>query len=364
MGSATFAALVFFITATLSLSVIMLQRSRSHDNSPLWLEERRTIEIFQRVAPSVVHVTTLGVDQSPLPTLRADEDPGLGVGSGFVWNDRGYIVTSQHVVDHRGEVNVTLSDGSTHKADLVGWNAATDLAVIAIAVPSGLLAPLELGSSADLQVGQKVFSISTPFGLDQTLTVGVVSALNRGIQALNGKLIRGVVQTDAAINPGSSGGPLLDSSGAVIGITTAIHDSSATNVGVGFAVPVDTIRRIVPHIIQSGYEPWPELGLVLAPTDFSRHFLERMPTEEGRNGILVIEVKVDSPAGKANIVPVVTGDNFVTVGDAIIGIDGRPVVSRDVLSEVLLKKREGDEVLLKLIRGGLTVYETLVFGSR
>lgn len=364
MGSATFAALVFFITATVSLSVIQLKRSASDESSLLWPEERRTIEIFQRVAPSVVHVTSEGVEQSPLPKPRADEDPGPGVGSGFVWNDRGYIVTNHHLVDHRGVANVTLSDGSKYRAVLVGVDEDTDLAVLAIPVAVGMLEPLELGSSADLQVGQKVFSIGTPFGLDQSLTVGVVSALNRGIRAMNGKLIDGVVQTDAAINPGSSGGPLLDSSGAVIGVSTAIHDSSLTNVGVSFAVPVDTIRRIVPRIIQLGVEPWPELGLVLAETEFSRRFLGHMPTEAGRNGILVIEVEADSPASRAKIVPVMYGDNFMTVGDVIVGIDGERVASRDDLSEVLLQKREGDLVLLELIRAVSTVHEKLVFGSR
>ena len=173
MGSATFAAMVFFITATLSLSVILLQRSRSDETTKLWPEERRTIELFQRVAPSVVHVTPEGREHSPLPSPRADEDPGPGVGSGFVWNDRGYIVTNHHVVDHRGQVAVTLSDGSKYKADLVGFDEDADLAVIAIPMPLGMVMPLELGSSAGLQVGQKVFSIGTPFGLDQTLTVGV-----------------------------------------------------------------------------------------------------------------------------------------------------------------------------------------------
>jgi len=361
MGSANFAALVFFITATVSLSVILLQRSGSEETSRLWPEERRTIELFKRVAPSVVHVTPAGVEQPLLPGSRADEDPGPSIGSGFVWNDRGYIVTNHHVIDHRGRAQVTLSDGSKYMADLLGFDEDSDLAVIAIPVPLGMLMPLELGSSADLQVGQKVFSISTPFGLDQTLTVGVVSALNRRMHAQNGKFIDGVVQTDAAINPGSSGGPLLDSSGTVIGVSTAIHESSATNVGVSFAVPVDTIRRIVPRIIEFGFEPWPELGFVLATTEFSRTFLGQMSTEVGRNGILLIAVTVDSPAWKAGMMPAIPD---MTIGDVIIGIDGQRVTSRDDLTRVLLHKRKGDEVLLELIRGGLTVDEKLVFGSR
>jgi len=200
-------------------------------------DEKGTISLFKAVSPSVVYITTMAVRQEFF-SLRALEVP-QGAGSGFVWNDNGYIVTNYHVIAEAQGARVTLADRSTWSAQLVGAEPDKDIAVLKIDAPKHLLPPIPLGTSSDLQVGQKVFAIGNPFGFDQTLTTGVISGLGREIESATHRLIQGVIQTDAAINPGNSGGPLLDSAGRVIGINTAIVSPSGAYAGIGFAVPVD-----------------------------------------------------------------------------------------------------------------------------
>ena len=221
-------------------------------------DEQTTIELFESVSPSVVYITSITVQRS-LFNFRAMEVP-KGTGSGFLWDDQGTVVTNYHVIEGAQRAHVTLYDQTTWPAELVGVEMDKDLAVLRIKAPKESLTAIPVGTSADLQVGQKVFAIGNPFGLDHTLTMGIISALGREIQAVNGRTIQGVIQTDAAINPGNSGGPLLDSAGRLVGINTAIYSPSGAYAGIGFAVPVDLVNRIVPQIIRYGKALKPGVG--------------------------------------------------------------------------------------------------------
>ena len=320
----------------------------------LTAEEARTIELFRLASPSVVHVATHRM-WKPMWTRDVGLIPAQS-GSGVVWDEAGYVVTSNHLVRDSHAAFVTLHDGSTWAARLVGASEAHDLAVLFVDAPRALLRGMALGSSADLQVGQRVFAIGNPFGMDQTLTSGLISGLDRSLSVqLTNRVasIDGVVQTDAAINPGSSGGPLLDSSGRMVGINTAIHSASDTYAGIGFAIPVDTVNLIVPHMIQHGHVPWPELGVLFAPDGAD----ERLGTE----GIVIISVNEQGPAARAGL------RNMVFVGgqpisyDTVTTIDGCIVRRRCDVDELLLKKEPGETVALDVTRGDerLRVFVTL-----
>jgi S1-C subfamily serine protease len=213
-------------------------------------EEKATIELFRQASKSVVYITAIALRRDAF-SLNVYEIPE-GTGSGFMWDEEGHIVTNYHVIRTANGCQVTLADNSTYSAELVGAAPAKDLAVLRIDAPKRLLRPIPVGTSRDLLVGQKVFAIGNPFGLDQTLTTGVISALNREIQSVARQPIQGVIQTDAAINPGNSGGPLLDSAGRLIGVNTAIFSPSGAYAGIGFAIPVDTVNEVVPKLIQQG----------------------------------------------------------------------------------------------------------------
>ncbi|MCZ6452167.1 MAG: trypsin-like peptidase domain-containing protein, partial [Deltaproteobacteria bacterium] len=214
----------------------------------LSVEESLTIALFRKASPSVVNITTLTVRRDVF-TLNLLEIPE-GTGSGFVWDNAGHIVTNYHVIQNADVAQVTLADQSTLKARRIGVAPDKDLAVLQIDVAKSRLRPIPIGSSNNLRVGQKVYAIGNPFGLDQTLTTGVISALGREIESVTRRPIRGVIQTDAAINPGNSGGPLLDSAGRLIGVNTQIFSPSGASVGIGFAIPVDTVNRVVPQLIR------------------------------------------------------------------------------------------------------------------
>ena len=235
---------------------------------PLTSEEHANIEIFRRASPSVVHITSLGM-QRDLFSLRVQEVP-RGTGTGFVWDERGHIVTNFHVIQDANGAKVTLADQSSWDAELVGTFPGRDLAVLRIKAPRDKLPPIAIGSSRDLQVGQRVYAIGNPFGLDQTLTVGIVSALNREIESFGGRTIRGVIQTDAAINPGNSGGPLLDSAGRLIGINSQIASPSGASAGIGFAIPVDEVNRVVPRLIRDGRFVRPSIGVGAGSAELQR----------------------------------------------------------------------------------------------
>jgi S1-C subfamily serine protease len=216
----------------------------------LFEDEKRTIGIFRQASPSAVHITTLAVRRDRL-TRNLSRIP-QGTGSGFIWDREGRVVTNYHVIQGADAADVTLADQSVWKARLVGGFPDKDLAVLVIDTPKERLRPVPLGTSHDLEVGQSVFAIGNPFGLDQTLTTGIISALGREIESANGQTIGDVIQTDAAINPGNSGGPLLDSAGRLIGVNTAIQSPSGASAGIGFAIPVDEVNRVVPQLIRDG----------------------------------------------------------------------------------------------------------------
>ncbi len=306
-------------------------------------DEKATIALFEQAAPSVVYITTV-VHQRDLFSINVLEVP-KGTGSGFVWDAKGYIVTNFHVIQEATGAKVTLADGSTWDARLVGAAPDYDLAVLKIDAPAEKLRPIPVGTSFDLKVGQKVFAIGNPFGLDHTLTTGVISGLNRRMRSVSGRTIKEVIQTDAAINPGNSGGPLLDSSGRLIGVNTAIYSPSGAYAGVGFAVPVDTVNRVVPQLIRHGRLQRPVLGVELH--EQAARQLAGVP------GLLVVRVVPGSGAAKAGLRPTQVDQlGQIHLGDIIIGIDGKPVRTRDDLLEVLEQKKAGEQVVLKILRDG------------
>ncbi len=310
--------------------------------SGLLPEEERVIALFDRLSPSVVFITTMGAVHTYFG--RGQLAP-QGSGSGFMWDEKGHIVTNFHVIAQAQEAVVTLADGSEWPASLVGAAPDHDLAVLKIQAPKNLLKPIPVGRSKELRVGQFAMAIGNPFGLDQTLTTGVVSALDRQIESMSGRQIYGVVQTDAAINPGNSGGPLIDSAGRLIGVNTAIKSPSGSSAGIGFAVPVDTVNRIVPQLIDKGRAERAGLGVMLAGQVVARRF--------GVEGAVVRTVNPGSPAEAAGIRGF-DQDRFgrVRLGDVIVGVDRQTVRSTDDLTKLLDQREVGDEVVVELDRAG------------
>ncbi|MCX7974052.1 MAG: trypsin-like peptidase domain-containing protein [Candidatus Aminicenantes bacterium] len=310
-------------------------------SSELLEDEKNTIEIFQKTAPSVVFITSL-VLRRDFFTLDVFEIP-KGTGSGFIWDKNGHIVTNYHVVEGASALNVTLADNNTYSAELVGVAPSKDLAVLKIKAPAQLLNPIPLGTSAGLQVGQKVLAIGNPFGLDHTLTVGVVSALGREITSMTDRKIHNVIQTDAAINPGNSGGPLLDSKGRLIGVNTAIVSPSGAYAGIGFAIPVDTVKRVVPQLIKYGKFMRPGLGVSVVSDSIAARL--------GVKGIIVARVYPESNAAKAGLRGISrTSRGEYILGDIIVAVDGQSVKNYDDLAFLLEKHEIGDIVELEILR--------------
>lgn len=309
-------------------------------------DEKSTIALFRQASPAVVNITALGV-QRDLFTLNLYQIP-QGTGSGFVWDHSGNVITNFHVIQNADAAQVTLADQSNWKARVVGVAPDKDLAVLRIDAPSKRLQPIPIGTSKDLQVGQSVFAIGNPFGLDQTLTTGVISALNREIESVTRRPIQGVIQSDAAINPGNSGGPLLDSAGRLIGVNTAIYSPSGASAGIGFAIPVDTVNRIVPELIRSGRVTRPGLGIQIAD--------EQIAERLGVNGVLVVDVARGSAASKAGIQPTRRDtEGKLRLGDIITTVDGKTVATPNDLFLLLEKYKIGDVVTLSMLRDGKTV---------
>lgn len=306
-------------------------------------EEKSNIELFRLSSPSVVYITRLAMRRDRF-SLNLFEIP-QGTGSGFVWNDQGHVITNFHVIQGASVLRVTLADNSEWDARVVGRAPDQDLAVLFINAPRDRLKPIAIGQSANLQVGQRVFAIGNPFGLDQTLTTGIISALGREINAVSGRKISGVIQTDAAINPGNSGGPLLDSAGRLIGVNTAIFSPSGSNAGIGFAVPVDTVNRVVPQLLRHGRVIRPGLGIHVA----DRGTAERL----GVRGVLIIRVQKGSAAEGAGLRG--TGRNRegrLVLGDVIVGVGERSITSLDDLLDALDAHKVGDVVEVRLMRDG------------
>jgi S1-C subfamily serine protease len=309
-------------------------------------DEKSTITLFRQASPSVVNITAIGVERD-LFTLNLYQIP-QGTGSGFVWDTNGDIITNFHVIQNADAAQVTLADQSNWKARVVGVAPDKDLAVLRIDAPGNRLRPIPIGTSKDLQVGQSVFAIGNPFGLDQTLTTGIISALNREIESVTRRPIQGVIQSDAAINPGNSGGPLLDSAGRLIGVNTAIYSPSGASAGIGFAIPVDTVNRIVPELIRSGKVTRPGLGVQIAD--------EQIAQRLGVTGILVVDVAKGSAAAKAGIQPTRRdGEGRLRLGDIITAVDSKKVESPNDLYLLLEKYKIGDSVNISILRNGKTV---------
>ncbi len=310
-------------------------------NANLTSAELATIKLFEDAAPSVCFITTMNVRLDYF-TRDVTEIP-RGTGSGFVWDNKGHIVTNYHVIQGADKAQVTLSDRSVYPAKLIGVAPEKDLAVLEIDITSNKLRPIPLGVSENLRVGQSVYAIGNPFGLDQTLTTGIVSALGREIQSVAGIPIRDAIQTDAAINPGNSGGPLLDSSGKLIGVNTAIYSPSGASAGIGFSIPVDVVRWVVPELILYGKVKRPSLGVELA----RQQILQRL----GLEGALVLDISRNGAADRAGIQPTYRDrSGAIRLGDIIVGINGEKITSNNDLYLTLEKYNPNDVVRVKLLR--------------
>jgi len=309
----------------------------------LGADERDTIAVFEAASDSVVFITT--------STLRRDywslnlfEVP-QGSGSGFIWDSRGYVVTNFHVIADASRIQIVMADRTEYDAKVAGLDADHDLAVLKIDARSDKLRPVHIGRSGTLRVGQKVLAIGNPFGLDQTLTTGVVSATGRTIRSMTDRTIDGAIQTDAAINPGNSGGPLLDSTGRLIGVNTQILSPSGAYAGVGFAVPVDIVSRVVPQLI--------DFGKVIKPGFGVRTLSDRQAARWGLTGVVLAQVDRGSAAERAGLQGMrqVRPGRF-EIADIIVGIDGEAVENQDDLYRILDRHAVGDEVEVEILREG------------
>ncbi|KAG8384828.1 hypothetical protein BUALT_Bualt04G0158900 [Buddleja alternifolia] len=312
-------------------------------------DELATVRLFQDNTPSVVYITNLASKQDAF-TLDVFEVP-QGSGSGFVWDAQGHIVTNYHVIRGASDLKVTLADQSVYDAKVVGFDQDKDVAVLRIDAPKDKLRPIPIGVSADLLVGQKVYAIGNPFGLDHTLTTGVIrfkfyfSGLRREISsAATGRPIQDVIQTDAAINPGNSGGPLLDSSGNLIGINTAIYSPSGASSGVGFSIPVDTVGGIVDQLVKFGKVTRPILGIKFAP--------DQSVEQLGVSGVLVLDAPTNGPAGKAGLRST-KRDTYgrLILGDIITSLNGKKVSNGSDLYRILDQCKVGEKVTVEVLRG-------------
>ena len=305
-------------------------------------EERRQIRVFRTASASTVFITNVGYRRDFF-SMNIEKIP-QGSGTGFVWDKAGHIVTNYHVIEKGREFTVTFGGDTTYPAKVVGVAPNKDLAVLKVEAPEDLLFPLELGRSADLAVGQKVMAVGNPFGLDHTLTVGVVSALGREWTSPGGRTIKDVIQTDAAINPGNSGGPLLDSRGRLIGVNMSIISPSGAFAGIGFSVPVDTVRRMIPQLIQHGRPIRPGIGIHIVPDHVARRY--------GIEGVVVDEVNQGWPAAKAGMEPVRLTRSNKMIGDVIVAVNDQPIGSSDDLLDAFELAGVGAEVSLTLKNQG------------
>lgn len=330
------------------------------DLAPIDIEEQLVTNLYDRVGPSVVHITAQVITMNFFFGPSASE----GTGSGFIYDEAGHIVTNYHVIEDAESIEVKFSDEVSLSARVIGIDPSNDLAVLAVdgAIPN--ISPLELGNSSDLRVGQRAIAIGNPFGLDRTLTTGVVSALGRPLQTDNENYIYNVIQTDAAINPGNSGGPLLDSRGRVIGVNTAVRQNAEN---IGFAVPADTVRRVIPALIENGTYPHPWLGLLgYSITPGLAEALD-LPVEEG---VLVAQLYREGPAIEAEIRgaqdQIIIGNQRVLVGgDIITAVNNTPISDWNNLTEFLeLNTEVGQSITLSLLRDGQPLEQTLTLAAQ
>jgi putative serine protease PepD len=334
IGAGTGAATVAVLGTSSDETVVRQVTVETADNTSATSGGLTIAQVYDRSYKGVVEISVSGTSATPFGDQSTE-----GQGSGFVYDEQGTIVTNQHVVDGAGSITVTFWDGSTAEATLVGSDASTDIAVLHVDVAAAKLQPLKLGDSDKLAVGEAVVAIGSPFGLEETLTTGVVSALDREITAPNDFAIAGAIQTDAAINHGNSGGPLLNGAGRVVGITSQIESESGGNDGVGFAVPSNTLAPVVAELLADGEVEHAYLGVSLETTS---------------EGVQVTSVVSSSPASEAGL----------TAGDVIVGYDGKDVGSSAELRDLVDKSSPGDAVTLKVLRDGKTVEVDVELGTR
>ncbi len=321
-------------------------------------DEKSTIELFEQSRDSVVFITTRQRVMDAW-TRNIFSVPS-GTGSGFIWDDSGHIVTNFHVIKGASEATVRLADGRDYRASLVGASPAHDIAVLKAGIGIKGPAPVPLGTSQDLRVGQKVFAIGNPFGLDWTLTTGIVSALGRSLPTEDGRNIDNLIQTDAAINPGNSGGPLLDSAGRLIGINTMIYSPTGASAGIGFAVPVDTVNRVVPQLISRGKYIRPGLGITV-----DDKLNDRLTGMMDITGVVILNVSPGSAAAVAGLKGAkISRNGSITPGDIIVALDDQPIVSVEELLSRLDNYKVGDIVQITILRkdNEITVPVTLQAG--
>jgi S1-C subfamily serine protease len=325
-------------------------------------DEENNISVYRRIGPGVVNITSVVIQRD----FFFNPVPREGAGSGSIVDDEGHILTNHHVIRDSSKLEVTLSDGSKWKAKLIGADPGNDLAVIKIDAPRDRLTVIPMGDSSTLKVGQKVLAIGNPFGLGQTLTTGIISSLGRSIRSEAGTLIEDVIQTDAAINPGNSGGPMLDSEGRIIGVNSAIISPTGASVGIGFAIPVNTAKRILPELIQKGYVSYPWIGASIFP--LLPEFAKSLGLKVER-GAMIMEVVKGGPAEKAGMKgsdrQVQVGNVMLPVGgDVITECGGEKVGSSDELIRLILARRPGDTMALKVLRDGEFLTVNITLGER
>ena len=343
------------VSVSLILLLFLAQTSAAFAGTE---DEQNNIEVYEAAAPGVVNITTTTVERDFFFNIV----PRKGAGSGSIVDKDGYILTNYHVIQDARHLEVTLADGSKWKGKLIGTDPDNDLAVIKIDAPLRKLTVIPMGDSDGLLVGQKVLAIGNPFGLGQTLTTGVISSLGRTLRAENNTLMEDIIQTDATINPGNSGGPLLNSEGKLIGINTAIFSPTGASVGIGFAVPVNTARRIIPELIARGYYAYPWMGASITTLLAADARALDFTTQKGA---LVVEIVRGGPAHKAGMRGgnrrVRLGNRIVIVGgDVVVAADGRPIDTADTLIRIIREKRPGDLLSLEVYRGGLDREELLL----
>lgn len=323
-----------FLTGASTLSAATVQAFSTDD-------EQNSMEVFESSRPSVVFVTNQQLARDPYSFDLVTVPRGSG--TGFVWDEKGYIVTNYHVVEGARKITITLQDQSNWPAEVVGLAPERDIAVLKIDGQKAKLKALPLGDSGNLRVGRKVLAIGNPFGLDATLTTGVVSALGREIESPNQRKITNVIQTDAAINPGNSGGPLLNSEGRLIGVNTMIYSPSGASAGIGFAIPVNTVKEVVPELITHGRIVRPVLGIAVAPDQWAQ--------QVGIQGVPILRVEPKSPAAEAGLQGAKRNNwGQISLGDVIVAIEDYPVANDDQLLSALEHYKPGDKVNVSVMR--------------
>lgn len=327
------------------LCVVLLSATASF---ALTEDERNNIELYKRLSPGVVNITSTVLERDFFFNIV----PRQGTGSGSIIDTKGYILTNHHVIEDARKLEVTLANGKKYTARFIGSDPSTDLAVLKIDAPSRYLSVIPMGSSQNIQVGQKVLAIGNPFGLGQTLTTGVISSVGRTLRSTNGALVEDIIQTDASINPGNSGGPLIDSSGKMIGINTAIFSPTGANVGIGFAIPVDTAKRVLQDLIEKGHYAYPWLGATLMTLfpDFAEAL--KLPVT---SGAMIVDLVPAGPAAKAGLrggdKRAQIGNSIIVVGgDVITALNGQAIEDADSVIREIRKMRPGDRIRLQIAR--------------